>query len=314
MGIDAAAHADAPELREPRLADPGLGDLSRRDYRAIAVRSAKSALSDNVTSLAAAVAYYAFLSIPSALLVAVGAFSLLAGPDAVNTIMSHLSTVMPRSAVSLLGSSLQRTTQRSSGGLAMVVVGVVLALWTLSGAMQTVMWALNLAYGREETRGFVKRRLLALAMLLCAVVSFVLVFVLLVLGPHMTDWVGSATGHPTLVTWAWWIAQWPILVFGLLTTFAMILYLGPNVVPPRWSFITPGAVFAVTVWLLASGGFAFYTSGFASYNKVWGSLAAVIVMLTWLWLGALALIVGGEINAEAQRSRELRRSGAPAPE
>jgi membrane protein len=146
-------------------------------------------------------------------------------------------------------------------------------------------------------------------MLLCALLAFALVFVLLVLGPHMTTWVSAAVGHPTLVTWVWWVAQWPILLFGLLTTFAVVLYLGPNVVPPRWSFITPGAVFAVVVWLAASGAFAIYTSGFASYNKVWGSLAAVIVMLTWLWLGALALIVGGEINAETQRSRDLRRAG-----
>jgi membrane protein len=296
-----------PERAEPRLDDPGLGDLSKRDYLAIVIRGVKSALADNVTNLAAAVAYYAFLAIPSALLVAVGAFSLLAGPSAVNTIMSHLATVMPKSAVSLLGQSLTRTTQANGGGLIMIAVGIVLALWTLSGAMQTVMWALNIAYQRDESRNFFKKRLIALAMILCAVVSFALVFVLLILGPHMTTWVGSALGNTTLVTWVWWIAQWPILLFGLLTAFAIILYLAPNVVPPRWQFITPGAVFAVIVWLAASGAFAYYTSQFASYNKTWGSLAAVIIMLTWLWISALALLIGGEINAEAQRSRELRQ-------
>jgi len=300
-----------PEHQEPRMADPGLTDLSKRDYLAVMVRGVKSALRDNVTNLASAVAYNAFLAIPSALLVALGGFSLLAGPSAVHTIMQHLSSVMPRSAVSLLGSSLTRTTQAHSGGIVMIVVGLPLALWSLSGAVQTVMWATNIAYERDETRNFAKRRLVALVMIISGVVAFALVFCLLVLGPQMTQWVGSAVGNTTVVTWAWWIGQWPILILGLLTAFAIVLFLAPDVSTPRWQFISPGAVFAVIVWLIASGLFAFYTSRFASYNKTWGSLSAVIVMLTWLWLSSLALLMGAEINAEAERSRELRR-GEPA--
>jgi membrane protein len=305
------APSPQPEVHEPRLADPGLTDLTKRDYFAVVVRGVKSALNDNVTNLAAAVAYNAFLAIPSALLVALGGFSLLAGPSTVQSIMSHLSTVMPKSAVQLLGSSLTRTTQAHSGGVVMIVVGLLLALWSLSGAMQTVMWATNMAYQRDETRNFAKKRLIALAMIIACVVAFALVFCLLVLGPEMTGWVGSAIGNTTVVTWAWWIGQWPILIAGLMTSFAIVLFLAPNVSPPKWQFISPGAVFAVVVWLIASALFAFYTSRFASYNKAWGSLAAVIVMLTWLWLSALALLLGAEINAEAERSRELRR-GEPA--
>jgi membrane protein len=282
-----------------------LADLAVRDYFGVVYRGIRSALADNVTNLAAAVAYYAFLAIPSALLVAVGAFSVFAGPGAVDTILDHLSTVMPKNAVDLLGESLTRTTRAQSGGLIMIGVGIALALWTLSGAMQTVMWALNAAYQRDETRGFVKRRLVAVTLIFCVVMSFALVFVLLILGPHASTWVGSALGDTTLVKWVWWTAQWPILLLGLMTMFAIVLYLGPNVVPPKWQFITPGAIFAVAVWLIASGLFAVYTSNFASYNKAWGSLAAVIVMLTWLWISALALLVGGEINAELQRCRRL---------
>lgn len=306
-----AALTPQPEHHEPRLADPGLRDLSGRDYRAVIVRAVKSALSDNVTNLAAAIAYSTFLAIPSALLVALGGFSLLAGPGTVRTVMSHLSSVMPQSAVSLLGSSLTRTTHAHAGGVVMIVIGLLLALWSLSGAMQTVMWATNMAYERGESRGFVKRRLIALVMIACAVLAFALVFCLLILGPHMTTWVGALVGNTTVVTWVWWIAQWPILIGGLLLAFATMLYLAPNVVLPRWQFISPGAVFAVIVWLVISALFAVYTSQFASYNKTWGSLSAVIVMLVWLWLSALALLLGAEINAEAERSRELRQ-GQPA--
>lgn len=293
-------------------AEPGdLSDLSARDYVGVVYRGIKRALADNVTNLAAAVAYYAFLAIPSALLVAVGAFSVFAGPDAINNILDHLSPVMPASAVTLIGDTLTRTTQAQSGGLVMIVVGFLLALWTLSGAMQTVMWALTAAYERDETRGFVKKRLIAVTLIFCVVVSFALVFVLLVLGPDASRWVGSAVGNTTLVRWVWWTAEWPILLVGLMTMFAIVLYLAPNVVPRKWQFITPGAVFAVVVWLVASGLFAVYTSNFSTYNKAWGSLAAVIIMLTWLWVSALALLVGGEINAEVQRCRALN---PPRPE
>jgi membrane protein len=111
----------------------------------------------------------------------------------------------------------------------------------------------------------------------------------------------------------WWTAQWPILILGLLLSFAAIYYLGPNVDHPRWQFLSIGPVVSVLIWLVASGGFAFYVSQFGSYNKAWGSLAAVIIMLTWLWISALALLFGAEVNAEAERSRELRR-GEPAEE
>ena len=135
--------------------------------------------------------------------------------------------------------------------------------------------------------------------------------VLLILGPHLEHWIGSALHAETAVAWAWWLGQWPLLVIGLLSAFAVVMYLGPDVDHPRWRFITPGSVAAVVIWIAVSGAFALYTSAFASYEKTWGSLAAVIVTLTWLWLGGLALLFGGELNAEAERSRELRE-GHPA--
>ena len=148
-------------------------------------------------------------------------------------------------------------------------------------------------------------------MVACMLVAFALVLGLLVLGPFMSGWVGRAAGAETPVTVLWWVLQWPILIFGLCAAFATVLYLGPNVDHPRWQFLTPGALLAVSLWLITSGLFAIYTAYFASYNKTWGSLATVIVMLTWLWLSAIALLVGAELNAEAERSRELRQ-GLPA--
>jgi len=300
-----------PEREEPRLADPGLTDLSKRDYVAILKRAVKNANADHITSLAAALAYYAFLAIPATLLIAAGLFGLLAGPDAVSTLIDKLGGIIPSQASSLLEGSLQRLTEQRGTSITLVAVGGVLALWTLSGAMQNVMWALNLAYDSEETRGFLRRRLVAAGMAVFVLMASALALGLLVLGPHLSRWIGDAVGQKTLVEFVWWIAQWPLLIGGLMLAFGVVYYLGPNIKHPKWHFITFGAVFAVVVWLVASGAFAFYASRFGSYNKAWGSLSAVVVMLTWLWISSVALLLGAELNAEAERSRELRR-GEPA--
>jgi membrane protein len=300
-----------PERDEPRLADPGITELSGRDYVAIFKRSVKEVGADNLTSIAAALAYYAFLAIPSALLVAVGVFALVGDPGEASSVVSRLSGILPGQAQTLLRDSLANLTRNKGTGVTVLAVGSLLALWSLTGAMQSLMWGLNVAYDRDETRGFVRRRVTALTMVVFTGVGALLVFGLLVLGPHFTHWIGNAVGHESLVGWVWWTAQWPVLVLALLVAFAAVYYLGPDVEHPRWQFLTIGAVLAAVLWLALSGLFAFYASRFGSYNKTWGSLAAVVVMLTWLWLTSLALLVGAEINAEAERTRELRK-GEPA--
>ena len=310
-GVPDEAPKPQPERAEPKLEDPGLRDLSKRDYKAIVMRAGKEAIDDAIMDSAAALAYYAFLAIPAALLVAVGFFSLFAGPAFVPDMMQKLRGVVPAETIDLLRESLTRVQENEGGGLVMVILGFVLALWTATGAMNALMRALNRSYDRKETRNFVKQRLTALGMLVCMVLAFALSFGLLVLGPALSSWIGSAIDAESVFKWIWWTAQWPVLIAGLLLTFAGILYLGPNIDHPRWQFITPGSVLAIAIWLIASGLFAVYVSLFGSYNKTWGTLAAVIIMLTWLWLSGLALLFGAEVNAEADRSRELRE-GKPA--
>lgn len=301
-----------PERHEPRLVDPGLGDLSFRDWRAIVVRAFKEFLEDNGTMLASALAYSTFFAIPAVLLVVVGVFTLVAGPQTITALMAHFSQVMPSQATSLLGGSLRRLDQHPSTGVVMTIVGFVLALWSTTGAMTSYMTAINLAYERKDGRSFIRKRIVAVQLVAVMGIAFLLVAILLIFGPPIEHFVAAHAGPASgAIGWIWWIATWPILIAGLLAAFATLLYLGPDVVHPRWRFITPGSVVSTVIWLAASGAFAFYTSAFGSYNKTWGSLAAVIIMLTWLWLAAIALLLGAEINAEAERSRELRE-GRPA--
>jgi membrane protein len=305
---------EAPEPRtereERRLEEHGPTRLSKRDYLRILRRAVQKFNGDHMTNIAAALAYYAFLAIPAALLVAAGLFGLLAGPHAVSTLIDKLNGILPGQATSLLEDSLKNLTKHKGTGITVLSIGGVLAFWSLTGAMQNLMWALNIAYDRDEGRGFLRRRLTALWMVIFALIGFALAFGVLVLGPHLSTWIGDALDAKTVTKIVWYIAEWPLLVAGLLVAFAGLMHYGPNVEHPRWRFLSFGSVTAIVIWLVASGAFAFYVSKFSSYNKTWGSLAAVVVMLTWLWLSAAALLLGAEINAEAERSRELR-SGEP---
>jgi len=296
-----------PERREPSVPDPRLRDLSFADWRAIVVRAGKEFMDDNAMMLASALAYSSFFAIPSVLLVVVGVFTLTVGPGTITSLIHHFSTVMPGQAASLLGSSLHRLDAHPAQSIAMVAVGLALAVWSTTGAMTSFMTAINLAYDRKDGRKFLRKRLVAVEMVAAIGVAFLLVAVFLMFGPpieHLIVTHAGASGG--VIAWVWWIAQWPILVLGLLAAFATLLYLGPDVEERRWQFLTPGALVATLLWLAASGLFAVYTATFGSYNKTWGTLSAVIVMLTWLWLSSMALLLGAEINSEVDRSRRLR--------
>ncbi len=298
---------------EPDEAELELVRLSPRELLDAIKRAAKAMLEDNMLMIASALAYSTFFAIPSVLLVAVGLFTLIAGPQTITSLIHSFGHVMPGQATQLLGDSLHRLDHQPRTTILMTIVGLVLAVWSTTGAMTSFMTAVNIAYKTKDTRNFVRKRRIALAMAACIGFAFVLVAVLLMFGPQIEKRVGSAIGAPSLVAYLWWAAQWPILVVGLLAAFATILYLGPHLPDEqrRWKLISPGAVVAAVAWLAVSGLFAVYTSMFGSYNKTWGSLSAVIVMLTWLWLSSLALLFGAELNAQIEASHERRR-GLPA--
>jgi membrane protein len=298
-----------PERREPPVPDPRLRDLTFADWKAIVVRGCKGFMDDNATMLASALAYSSFFAIPSTLIVATGLFTLIAGPTAIETLMQHLHGIVPSQATQLLGSSLKRADANPASSLVLTIAGFVLAVWSVTSAMNAYMLALNLAYKRKDQRSFVRKRIVALKMAAMISFAFVLVAVLTIFGPVVEHAIASRIGAAgAVLNILWWIVQWPILLAGLLVAFATLLYLGPDVKVRKWQFLTPGSLVAALLWIAASGLFAVYTASFASYNKTWGALSAVIVMLTWLWITAMALLLGGEINAEAERSRELREA------
>jgi len=266
----------------------------------------------NVTNLAAALAYYAFLSLPAVLLVALGLFGLYGSPSTATTLVARLGRIVPIEVQTLLEGSLRRLTQQTGTSTVVLVVGIVVAVWSLTGAMQNVMWALNTVYERPERRGFVHRRLNALALLVFGMLGFALSFGVLALGPHLSTWIGNALGQKRIVQLIWWVGEWPLLIVGLLVVYGGLMRFGPSLERPRWRVTSFGSIVAVILWLAASGAFAFYAAHFSSYNKTWGAIAAVVVMLTWLWLSSVILLLGAEIDAEGERAGMTAREPVQA--
>jgi uncharacterized BrkB/YihY/UPF0761 family membrane protein len=278
---------------------------ARPGYGRLIFHGLREAKRDHVTNVAAALAYYGFLAVPSALLVLLGVFTLVAQPSDVTQLLAHLKGVIPDSAISLLEDSLVRmTSTQQNGGLAMIIVGLLFALWTLTGAMTTLMWALNIAFDREESRGFVRQRLVALAMLFLVLLAAILAFVLLVLGPHLQGWVGDAIHQRTAVTWVWWIAEWPILLAAMLVAFVGVLYLGPSGTKSHRGLV-PGGGDARDVAARGCG-----AAGRASAERDVRGLTAARLDGGVLCLGAL----GQSVEVEAGDFRDGRNRRARLPQ
>ena len=273
-------------------------------------RAVDEAREDRITTSAQALAYSLFLAIPATLLVLLGVFSLVTDEDDVARLVERLESIMPPEAAELLGESLERSAGSASGGVLLTLIGLVLAVWTTTSAATALMDGITTAFDGTEERSFVRKRLVALVIVVCLVGAGLLLVGLLILGPHLQRWLGEATGQETLVGWVWWTAQWPLLLVVLLFAFAVVLTLGPAREGRPRIRVSPGALVALVIWLAASGGLAFYSASFGSFEKTWGTLSAVVVTLIWLWLGGAALLFGAEIDSEVEASR--RETPPPA--
>lgn len=300
---DAGSYGEGSE-RSDDASGTRLRDLSLGEWREIGTRAVRGSLDDNVPMMASALAYSAFFAIPSMLLLLLGVFTLVADDATITHLVDRLTIIAPSDAATLFGDSLRRLSERPSIGIALTLVGLGLAAWSMTNAMSTVISALNVAYDRhKDTRGFVRSRLAALAMAFFVGSAALLAGALLILGPQLQRWLGSVLDARGAVHAVWLVAQWPLLIAALLFAFSIVLHIGPDVQHRRWQLLSPGSVVAVGVWLTVSWAFSYYTARFGTYDKTWGTLGAVIVTLIWLWLAGISLLFGGELNAETERLR-----------
>jgi membrane protein len=269
---------------------------------------------DNLPDRAAALTYYAVLSIFPALVALVALVGLVADPATIIRQLTKLvSSVGPASAAKTFQAPISSLAHgRSTAGI-LLVVGIAAALWTASGYVGAFIRASNKIYEVEEGRSVIRLRPLQMLVTLILVVLLALVLVALVVTGPVAARVGSAVGVSGAAVTAWDIAKWPVLLVVVTFMIGVLYYASPNARLRGLKSIIPGSLLAVGVWLLASAGFAFYVANFGSYSKTYGSLGAIIVFLVWLWITNLAILLGAEVNAERERSRQLR-AGTPGAE
>lgn len=267
-------------------------------------RTGKEFLSDNCMSLGQQIAYSSALALFPTAAFLIGLLSVFGLFD---PIQSFLGTVAPHGVISFI-QGLQTDSHGSAGAVALVLGGVG-AVWTASGAMGTVMQAVNIAYDRFDDRSFVQKRITAIVLVGLFGATIVALAILLLFGGPLGEAIANKAHLGTAFTWAWRILRWPVAFVAVLILFGLVYYFSPNLQHRRWQWVTPGAVVGAALWLLLSGLFTVYVTFAGSYSKTYGSLAAAFILLVWLNYSSWAILFGAELNAELDRQADIDAAG-----
>ncbi len=300
----ATSDREGSEATSPDKIPPGGWiDIVKRTYHEIG--------RDRVMAVAAGVAFYGLLAVVPALTAFVSLYGILADPS---TIIEHLAAVesfLPGDAVGLVRDQLIRITSGDETKLGLaLLIGLALSIWSANAGVKAIFDALNVAYGEQEKRGFLRLNLTSLAF-----TTGIIVFLVIALGAvaAIPALLARAPLNPS-TEWLIWIGRWPVLALVVMLGLAVLYRFGPSRDEPKWSWVSPGAAFASAAWLMASALFSWYVANFEDYNKTYGTLGAVVGLLMWMWLSATIVLIGAELNSEAER-QTLRDTtkGAPMP-
>ena len=282
--------------------------LKLRDWVAVFKRTVTEFMRDDCMGLAQQIAFSSLLAFFPSMILLVGLLGLIGAYDELNEFLGVVAPGAVTDAIDVAKDS--AAGQETSASLAFVL-GLFGALWAASGAMSSLVKAVNAAYDRIETRPFWRVRLISLVLVFLT--GFVLagMFVLIVFGGPIGEAIAEKASLGGAFDLVWTLLRWPIAFVALLLFFALVYYLAPNVEPRNWKWVTPGSFVACILWLTLSGLFALYTSFSDSYDKTYGTLAGGIVLLLWLYYSAMAVLFGAELNAELDRQAEIRAAGGP---
>ena len=264
---------------------------------------------DRILMNAAAVTFYSLLALFPAIAALVSIYGLFADPSQIANQLDTLSGIMPGGGMEVIKDQLTRLATQGSGSLTIgLVIGVLVSLWSANGGIKALFDALNVVYGEEEKRSFLRLNAttlsFTLAMLCFAIVALVAIVAVPVILKALPDFLG------TVVNWA----RWPVMAVLIAVALALIYRYGPSRDEPKWRWISWGSVFAAVGWLVFSAAFSFYAANFGTFNKTYGSLGAVIGFMLWMWLSVTVILLGGKLNAEIEH-QTLRDTteGEPKP-
>jgi membrane protein len=270
------------------------------------MRARQKIVRDRVSMSAGSLAYHWFLALFPAVIAILGVLALIRASAHLVTHITHaVEKGLPPGVGTVFTEAVKAATTRESGSAVAVIIGVILAIWSASGGMSALQQALDVAYEVPVDRKFVARRIYAIPLMSATLVLGGVGAALVILGAPIG---AGIEGHVPLrgVSFSviWTIVRWSVTLIVVTVLFSIFYFLGPNRESPRWRWLSVGGVFATIIFLAASLGFSFYVTRFGSYSKTYGTFAGVAILIFWLYLTGLAVLVGGELNAELERQAE----------
>jgi membrane protein len=306
-------NGEGPDEEVERRAPDRPTELPKRAWGAVLKGAAREFKEDELADRAAALTYYAVLSLFPALLALVSLLG-LTGRSTTDRLLEHLDQLPPGSVRDIVTDAVKQLQGSAGIGSVMAVVGLVLAVWSASGYVAAFIRAANAVYDMPEGRPVWKvlpiRVGITVVLLVLAVASALIV----VFTGTLASRAGDALGLGDTALTIWSVAKWPVLLLLVTAMIAILYRASPNARVKGFPWVTPGSVLALVVWMIASAGFAVYVATFASYNKTYGTMAGVVVFLLWLWISNLAILLGLEFNAEAARQRAIAGGHPPEEE
>lgn len=281
-------------------------DVSKPSWKYIAKKTFREFTKDQCADLAAALTYYGVLSLFPALLALVSLLGIFGQAEKTTAAMLEIvQGIAPGAALDVIKQPIQELASSSTAGFTLIL-GILTALWSASGYVGAFGRAMNRIYEVDEGRPFIKLRGAMLAVTLTTVIIVALTAAMLVLSGPVAEAVGNAIGLGGVFLTAWNILKWPVVVLLVIAVIAILYYATPNVKQPKFRWMSLGSFIALMIFVLASLGFGFYVANFGSYNKTYGAIGGVIVMLLWLWILNMSLLFGAEFDAEMERGRQLQ--------
>jgi membrane protein len=303
LGAAAGGGPSASHETDPRaVAGDGRGrdaetpqQIPAKGWLDIAKRTMKEAKQDQIPLLAAGVAFYTLLSLFPAIIAAVSIYGLVADPQTVRDQIDNLTKMLSPETAKIIGDQIEQITSGAGGALGFAtVLGILIALWSASSGMKALITGVNLAYDETETRKFAKLRGLAVLLTLGAMV------LLVVAGATIAGFPPIANDLPMVLQWVLGIVRFIILAALVIFGLAVLYRYAPDRDEPKWTWVSWGSVVATVLWIVASIGFSVYASSFGNYNKTYGALAGIIILMFWLFLTAYVVLFGAEFNTEME--------------
>jgi membrane protein len=274
----------------------------------LAKRTVNDSVQDDAGGIAAQLAYYFFLALFPALLFLVALASFFPLYSFTDELMRLVGPIAPEAVVNLLKDQLTSLSNSGDGGL--LSIGLLMALWSSSAAMVSVIDAMNRAYDIEDARPWWKRRIVAIVLTIGLALFILTSFGLIVAGPWLADFLGRQFGLAPAFTLTWKILQWPVVFLLASTGFGFVYYFAPDA-DQEWVWITPGALLATLLWFVSSLAFRYYVVNFGNYEEAYGTLGGIILTLLWFYITGLAMVIGAEMNAEIHRASPWARNPGP---